>query len=88
MGQAAPGADGGLVTVDLDATIVTACPEKEQAAATWKKTYGFHPLAAFADHRTPERTGSRSFRPPTQDHERLMLTAGHHTRSLRKMTDR
>ncbi len=44
-GQAAPGADGGLVTVDLDATIVTACWEKEQAAATWKKTYGFHPLA-------------------------------------------
>ena len=24
--------------------------EKEQAAPTWKKTYGFHPLAAFADH--------------------------------------
>jgi hypothetical protein len=24
--------------------------EKQQAAPTWKKTYGFHPLAAFADH--------------------------------------
>ena len=24
--------------------------EKEQAAPTWKKTFGFHPLAAFADH--------------------------------------
>ena len=24
--------------------------EKEKAAPTWKKTYGFHPLAAFADH--------------------------------------
>jgi hypothetical protein len=23
---------------------------KEQAAPTWKKTFGFHPLAAFADH--------------------------------------
>ena len=34
--QAAPGAGGGLVTVDIDATLVTACPEKEQAAATWK----------------------------------------------------
>ena len=49
-GGAAPGADGGLVTVDLDATIVIAHSEKEQAAGTWKKTFGFHPLAAFADH--------------------------------------
>ena len=36
--------------VDLDATIVTAHSEKEQATPTWKKTFGFHPLAAFADH--------------------------------------
>lgn len=49
-GNAAPGAGGALVTVDIDATIVTAHSEKEQAAPTWKKTFGFHPLAAFADH--------------------------------------
>jgi hypothetical protein len=49
-GDAAPGADGGLVTVDIDATIVTACSEKEKAAPTWKKTFGFYPLAVFADH--------------------------------------
>jgi hypothetical protein len=49
-GDGAPGADGGLVTVDLDATIVTAHSEKEKAAPTWKKTFGFHPLTAFADH--------------------------------------
>jgi Transposase DDE domain group 1 len=49
-GESAPGADGGLVTVDIDATIVTACSEKEQAAPTWKKTFGFHPLTVFADH--------------------------------------
>ncbi|HUY48677.1 MAG TPA: transposase [Streptosporangiaceae bacterium] len=24
--------------------------EKEKAASTWKETFGFHPLAAFADH--------------------------------------
>ncbi len=48
--DAAPGADGGLVTVDIDATIVTSCSEKEQAMPTWKKTYGHHPLTAFADH--------------------------------------
>jgi hypothetical protein len=49
-GDAAPGADGALITVDIDATIVTACSDKDQAAATWKKTYGFHPLTVFADH--------------------------------------
>jgi hypothetical protein len=36
--------------VDIDATIVTSCSEKEQAAPTWKKTFGFHPLGVFADH--------------------------------------
>jgi hypothetical protein len=41
-GGAAPGAGGALVTVDIDAKIVTACSEKEQAAPTWKKTYGHH----------------------------------------------
>jgi hypothetical protein len=49
-GDAAPGADGALVTVDLDATIVLAHSEKEQATATWKRTFGFHPMTAFADH--------------------------------------
>jgi hypothetical protein len=48
-GNAAPGA-GGLVTVDLDATIVIAHSDKEQAAPTWKKTFGFHPMTAWADH--------------------------------------
>ena len=36
--------------MDIDATIVTAHSEKQQAAPTWKKTYGFHPLTVFADH--------------------------------------
>jgi len=49
-GDRAPGADGSLIPVDIDATIVLAYSEKEKAAPTWKKTYGFHPLAAFADH--------------------------------------
>jgi hypothetical protein len=49
-GDAAPGADGGLITIDLDATIVIAHSEKEEAAPTWKKTFGFHPMTAFADH--------------------------------------
>jgi hypothetical protein len=49
-GDAAPGCGGGLITADIDATIVTSCSEKEQARPTWKKTYGFHPLTVFADH--------------------------------------
>ena len=39
-GDAAPGSDGQLVTVDLDATIVISHSEKQEAAPTWKKTYG------------------------------------------------
>ena len=49
-GDASPGTDGALITVDIDATIVTSCSEKDQATPTWKKTYGFHPLTVFADH--------------------------------------
>src|SRR6266566_6864820 len=55
-GDAAPGTGSGLVTVDIDATIVTSCSEKEQAMPTWKRTYGHHPLTAFADH-GPEGSG-------------------------------
>jgi hypothetical protein len=56
-GGPAAGAEGhprrkgrGPVTIDLDATIVIAHSEKEQAAPTWKKTFGHHPLTAWADH--------------------------------------
>jgi hypothetical protein len=35
--------------LDFDATITIAHSEKENAAATWKKTYGFHPLLCFLD---------------------------------------
>ena len=49
-GKAAPGAGGGLGPLDVDATIVAPCSEKEQSAPTWKKTFGFHPLTVFADH--------------------------------------
>lgn len=38
------------LVIDLDATLVTAHSEKEQAAPTFKKGFGFHPLLAFADH--------------------------------------
>ena len=38
------------IVIDLDATLITAHSDKEKAARTWKKGYGFHPLCAFLDH--------------------------------------
>ena len=45
---AAPDLDGEL-HLDIDATILIAHSEKEDAAPTWKKTFGFHPLVCFLD---------------------------------------
>lgn len=38
------------LVVDIDATLVTAHSEKESAAPTFKRGFGFHPLCAFVDH--------------------------------------
>ncbi|MEU4770310.1 IS1380 family transposase [Actinosynnema sp. NPDC023794] len=43
------GPDKPLI-VDLDATLLTAHSEKENAAPTFKRGYGFHPLCSFVDH--------------------------------------
>jgi hypothetical protein len=40
---------GGELCLDIDATIVVAHSEKELATATWKKTFGHHPLLCFLD---------------------------------------
>ncbi len=40
------------IVIDLDATLVTAHSEKENAAPTYKRGFGFHPLLAFVDHGT------------------------------------
>jgi hypothetical protein len=37
------------LTIDVDATLITAHSEKEQAAGTYKRGYGFHPLQAYGD---------------------------------------
>jgi hypothetical protein len=44
------------LVIDVDATLVTAHSEKESAAPTFKRGFGFHPLWAFVDH-GPEGTG-------------------------------
>ena len=56
-GQHAPDHRAGAVAgrddplaIDLDATLVTSHSEKEQAAPTFKRGFGFHPLWAFVDH--------------------------------------
>ncbi len=45
----AAGADPGFYVIDIDATLVTAHSEKEGAAPTYKRGFGFHPLLAFLD---------------------------------------
>jgi Transposase DDE domain group 1 len=37
------------LTIDVDATLITAHSEKEKAAGNYKHGYGFHPLGAYAD---------------------------------------
>jgi len=58
-GEHAPGhaaSAAAPLVIDVDATLVTAHSEKEQAAPTFKRGFGFHPLWAFLDH-GPEGTG-------------------------------
>jgi hypothetical protein len=43
-GQPIPG-----LVLDIDATIVICHSEKQSAAATWKHTFGYHPLLCFLD---------------------------------------
>jgi hypothetical protein len=38
---------GGWLFPDMDGTLITAFSEKEGAAPTWKKGYGFHPLGCW-----------------------------------------
>jgi Transposase DDE domain group 1 len=37
------------LTIDVDATLITAHSEKERASGNYKHGYGFHPLGAYAD---------------------------------------
>ena len=41
--------DNPLV-IDIDATEVASHSDKQHAMATWKKHFGFYPLAAIVDH--------------------------------------
>lgn len=45
----AAGADPGFYVVDIDATLVGSHSDKEHAAPTYKRGFGFHPLLAYLD---------------------------------------
>ncbi|MBB5938570.1 hypothetical protein FHS42_005659 [Streptomyces zagrosensis] len=51
-GANGPAADGQVI-VDIDGVLVLAHCEKQDATATWKKTFGHHPLVAFATTAQP-----------------------------------
>jgi hypothetical protein len=49
----------GLLQIDFDATVtISHSEDKENAAKTWKRTFGFHPLLAFLDR--PEVSGGEA----------------------------
>src|SRR3954454_1205132 len=69
----------GWVVIDMDATLITACSDKEGAAPTWKKGYGFHPLGAWCRNTReclamllrPGNAGSNTF----TDHKEVLAAA-------------
>ena len=69
----------GWLVIDLDATLVTARSDKEGAAPTWKKGYGFHPLGAWCANTReclamllrPGNAGSDTF----TDHKEVLAAA-------------
>jgi hypothetical protein len=57
-GAGAAPAAGVELRLDFDATITVAHSEKQDAAPTWKRTFGFHPLLCFLDR--PEVAGGEA----------------------------
>jgi hypothetical protein len=81
---AAPDPDSEL-RLDVDATITIAHSEKENAAGTWKKTYGFHPLLAFLDR--PEIAGGEALAAILRPGNAGSNTAADHIDILRQALD-
>ena len=69
----------GWLVIDLDATLITAHSDKEGAAPTFKKGYGFHPLGAWLANTAeslamllrPGNAGSNTF----ADHAAVLTAA-------------
>jgi hypothetical protein len=66
----------GWLFIDMDGTLITAHSDKEKAAPTWKKGFGFHPLAAWCMNTRecldmllrPGNAGSNTF----EDHKEVL----------------
>lgn len=75
----AAGADPGFYVLDFDGTLIGSHSEKEGAAPTYKRGFGFHPLLCFLDATgealaavlRPGNAGSNT----TADHVRLLSLA-------------
>jgi hypothetical protein len=69
----------GWIVIDLDATLITAHSDKQGAAVTFKKGFGFHPLGAWCANTTesltmllrPGNAGSNT----VSDHIRVLADA-------------
>ena len=69
----------GWTVIDMDGTLITAHSDKEGAAPTWKKGYGFHPLGAWCMNTRecldmklrPGNAGSNTF----SDHKEVLDAA-------------
>jgi hypothetical protein len=69
----------GWLVIDMDATLITARSDKQGAAPTFKKGYGFHPLGAWLANTTeslamllrPGNAGSNTF----ADHAAVLTAA-------------
>ncbi len=58
------------VTIDVDATLITAHSEKEDAAGNYKGGYGFHPLQAYCDETREALGGAAAAGERRREHRR------------------
>jgi hypothetical protein len=69
-----PALNGELIPIDLDATLAIAHSDKQQAAPTWKRTFGLHPMTPWPATATPapvsrwRRCGGVTPGPTRRDH--------------------
>ena len=71
--------------LDVDATIVHAHSDKELAAPTWKRTYGFYPLACFLDR--PEVSSGEALATILSTWQRRLQHGGDHEVVLARAVD-
>lgn len=69
----AAGMDPGFYVIDIDGTLLTAHSEKEQAAPTYQRGFGFCPLLAFLDQ--TGKAWPASFEPATRGPGRRRITS-------------